>query len=84
MGAQTVHVLKGIDLDIFKNHGAIYIDGVNLKEWNLPALKGHLGGQSFEALNHLGTLGSDALVIINDNEGSITFKFGMSLGFFEQ
>ena len=29
------------------------------------------GGQSFEALNHLGTLGADALVIINDNEGSI-------------
>ena len=29
------------------------------------------GGQSFEALNHLGTLGAEVLVIINDNEGSI-------------
>ena len=34
------------------------------------------GGQSFEALNHLGTLGSDALVIINDNEGSIDATIG--------
>ncbi len=29
--------------------GAIYIDGVNLKEWNLPALKGHLGWVPQEA-----------------------------------
>ena len=29
------------------------------------------GGQSFEALNHLGSMKEDALVIVNDNEGSI-------------
>ncbi|MDA0741100.1 MAG: ABC transporter ATP-binding protein [Bacteroidetes bacterium] len=29
--------------------GAIYIDGVNLKEWNLPALKSHLGWVPQEA-----------------------------------
>ncbi len=34
------------------------------------------GGQSFEALNHLGSLGADALVIINDNEGSIDATIG--------
>ena len=34
------------------------------------------GGQSFEALNHLGSLGADALVIINDNEGSIDPTIG--------
>ena len=29
------------------------------------------GGQSFEALNHLATLDGDAVVILNDNDGSI-------------
>src|SRR6056300_1132103 len=34
------------------------------------------GGQSFEALNHLGSLGHDALVILNDNDGSIDPTMG--------
>ena len=34
------------------------------------------GGQSFEALNHLGSLGHDALVILNDNDGSIDETVG--------
>ncbi len=29
------------------------------------------GGQSFEALNHLATLKTDALIVLNDNDGSI-------------
>jgi 1-deoxy-D-xylulose-5-phosphate synthase len=29
------------------------------------------GGQSFEALNHLATLAGDAVVVLNDNDGSI-------------
>ena len=34
------------------------------------------GGQSFEALNHLATLDTDALVILNDNNGSIDPTIG--------
>lgn len=29
------------------------------------------GGQSFEALNHIATLKTDALIVLNDNDGSI-------------
>lgn len=34
------------------------------------------GGQSFEALNHLATIETDALVILNDNDGSIDQTVG--------
>ena len=34
------------------------------------------GGQSFEALNHLSTIDTDALVILNDNNGSIDPTIG--------
>ena len=34
------------------------------------------GGQSFEALNHLATLDGDAVVILNDNDGSIDPTIG--------
>ena len=35
------------------------------------------GGQTFEALNHLGTIDTDALVILNDNDGSIDQTIGV-------
>lgn len=34
------------------------------------------GGQSFEALNHLATIDTEALVILNDNDGSIDQTVG--------
>lgn len=34
------------------------------------------GGESFEALNHLGSLGEDAIVIFNDNQMSISPSVG--------
>ena len=35
------------------------------------------GGQTFEALNHLGTIDTNALVILNDNNGSIDQTIGV-------
>ncbi len=35
------------------------------------------GGMAFEALNHMGSLGTDLVVILNDNEMSITNNVGL-------
>ena len=54
--------------------GACLADAAAGRERNRVAVIGDgslTGGQAFEALNHLGSLNTNALVVINDNDGSI-------------
>lgn len=48
-------------------------------DYNVVAVIGDgalTGGMAFEALNHIGSLGKDVIVILNDNEMSITNNVG--------
>jgi 1-deoxy-D-xylulose-5-phosphate synthase len=54
--------------------GACIADAASGRERKRVAVIGDgsmTGGQSFEALNHLATLAGDAVVVLNDNDGSI-------------
>lgn len=49
------------------------------EDYNVVAVMGDgalTGGMAFEALNHMGSLGRDLIVILNDNEMSITNNVG--------
>ncbi len=49
------------------------------EDYNVVAVIGDgalTGGMAFEALNHIGSLGKDLIVILNDNEMSITSNVG--------
>lgn len=49
------------------------------KDYHVVAVIGDgalTGGMAFEALNHIGTLGKDIVVIVNDNDMSITNNVG--------
>lgn len=45
---------------------------------------GLTGGQAFEALNHAGTLDADLLVVLNDNEMSISENVGALTNYFSR
>lgn len=49
------------------------------EDYNVVAVIGDgalTGGMAFEALNHIGSLGKDLIVVLNDNEMSITSNVG--------
>ena len=49
------------------------------EDFNVVAVIGDgalTGGMAFEGLNHIGSLGKDIIVILNDNEMSITNNVG--------
>ncbi len=49
------------------------------EDYNVVAVMGDgalTGGMAFEALNHMGSLGKDLVVVLNDNEMSITNNVG--------
>jgi ATP-binding cassette subfamily B protein len=63
--------------------GSIYIDGVNLKEWNLPALKAHLGWVPQEAFLFSDTITNNIAFGMDNTQSSEVVAAAQAAGVHE-